>query len=411
MFQTIAALVSLAAIASYVNHRFVRLPTTIGLMTIALVLSLSLVALDKFDIIEHAKAVAFVRSIDFSEIVLDGLLAFFLFAGALHVNLADLSRQKLPVAVLSTVGVVISTFVVGALLWMAAYWLGIKFPFVYALLFGALISPTDPIAVLGILKKLRAPKSLEMTITGESLFNDGIAVVLFLTILGSALGRRQMGPEYFALLLGKEILGGIGLGLGLDWIVCWLLRNLDAYQVEILLTLAVAAGSYALAQALQVSQPIAVVVAGLIIGNHGRIAMSEKTREHLDNFWELVDELLNAILFVLIGMEVMALKLNATYLLMGAIAIAATLMGRFASVAIPILIMRSKWSFTPGAIRILTWGGLRGGISIAMALSLPAGSKRDLILAATYIVVVFSVLVQGLTLERMLKRWSGVAHT
>ena len=405
VFQITSVLLALAALAAYINHRFVRLPANMGLMVIGLLLSLLFVLLGKLGVFDVAHAAAFVRSIDFSDTLLHGMLAFLLFAGALHVDLSELSSQKVPVAILSTIGVVIATFVTGGLFWAGARWIGYDFPMIYALLFGALISPTDPIAVLGILKKVQAPKSLEIKITGESLFNDGIGVVVFLTILGIIVSGVPPEPWSITLFLLEEAAGGVGIGLVLGWIVYRLLRSVDAYQVEVLLTLALAAGGYALAEALHVSAPIAIVVAGLAIGNHGRaLAMSDQTRDHLDKFWELIDEILNAVLFVLIGLEVIALKLSWQFLGLGVVAIAAALLARFVSVGLPVAIMRFKRTFSPGAVKILTWGGLRGGISIALALSLPATPERDVILTVTYIVVVFSVLVQGLTLGALIGR-------
>jgi len=404
IFEIISVLLTLAAIASYLNHRFLKLPESIGLMVIALLISLCFVVLGKVGLVDLSHAASFIRSIDFSETLLHGMLAFLLFAGALHVDLSDLASQKLPVAVLSTVGVVIATFITGVLFWYSMYWLGFDLPFIYALLFGSLISPTDPIAVLGILKSAGAPKSLEIKITGESLFNDGIGVVIFLTILGIVVSGNQPDAGHIALFLLEEAIGGIGLGLSLGWIVYRLLRSVDNYQVEVMLTLALAAGGYSLAEAIHVSAPIAIVVAGLVIGNHGRaFAMSEKTRDHLDPFWELLDEILNAVLFVLIGLEVLALTLDWKTFAAGLIAIVVVLLARFVSVAFPVLLMKVKRPFTPGAIKVLTWGGLRGGISIALALSLPVSPERDLILAVTYIVVVFSILVQGLTLARVIR--------
>lgn len=402
IFQTIAILLTFSAVAAYLNHRFLHLPRTIGLMSIALAISLVFVILGYADIINLQSAVDFVQSIDFSETLLHGMLAFLLFAGALHVDLEDLKSQALPVAVLATVGVLLATFVTGGLFWLAAGWFGLEVPFIYALLFGALISPTDPIAVLGILKTAGAPKSLETKITGESLFNDGVGVVVFLTILGVATGRHDADASLVGVLLLKEAVGGALLGLIIGWISYKLLKSLDAYQVEVLLTLALAAGGYSLAEALHVSAPIAIVIAGLFIGNHGRtFAMSATTREHLDMFWELVDEILNAVLFVIIGLEFLAVRLDAPYLAVAFLAIVIVLLARFTSVLLIVQPMKFQRRFSKGVIPILTWGGLRGGISIALALSIPPVPERPMILAATYVVVVFSVLVQGLTIGRL----------
>jgi CPA1 family monovalent cation:H+ antiporter len=405
LFQTSAVILCVAALASYLNHRYLRLPATMGLMVIGLLVSIGFVLLGKADIIDVGHAASFVRGIDFSETLLHGMLAFLLFAGALHVNLSDLREQRVAIAVLATLGVVLATFATGALFWLAAWLLGIELPFIYALIFGALISPTDPIAVLGILHQAGAPRSLEIKITGESLFNDGIGVVVFLTILDIAANGSPPGLTSVGSFLLEEAAGGILLGLVLGWATYRLLHSVDDYAVEVLLTLALAAGCYSLAEAIHVSAPIAIVVAGLVIGNHGRaLAMSEKTREHVDTFWELLDEILNAVLFVLMGLEVIALTLKLDYLVIGGMAIVAVLVGRLFSVGLPVSLMRLRWPFSPGSIRILTWGGLRGGISIALALSLPPSPERDLILTATYTVVVFSVLVQGLTLGPLIRR-------
>jgi CPA1 family monovalent cation:H+ antiporter len=407
LFQTIAAILSVAALANYLNHRYLRLPSTMGLMVIGLLTSLGVVLLGKAGIIEVTHAAAFVRDIDFSETLLHGMLGFLLFAGALHVDLSDLREQKVAIAVLATLGVVLATVATGTLFWFGAWLLGFDLPFIYALLFGALISPTDPIAVLGILKQAGAPRSLAIKITGESLFNDGIGVVVFLTLLDIALSGSPPVPKEVGMFLLEEAVGGALLGLALGWATFRLLHSVDDYAVEVLLTLALAAGCYSLAEVVHVSAPIAIVVAGLVIGNHGRaLAMSDKTREHVDTFWELLDEILNAVLFVLMGLEVIALTLKGSYLALGGLAIAAVLVGRLLSVGLPVGLMRWRWNFSPGSVRILTWGGLRGGISIALALSLPPSPERDLILTATYMVVVFSVLVQGLTLGPFIRRLS-----
>jgi len=343
-------------------------------------------------------------SIEFDETLLHGMLSFLLFAGALHVNLDDLSRQRGIIFILATFGVIGATFIIGILSWYSFGLVGLDVPFVYCLLFGALISPTDPIAVLGILKQSNAPKSLEAKITGESLFNDGVAVVIFLVLVRIATGGTDISPGELLLMFSQEAIGGILFGLGAGGITYWMLKSVDNYQVEVLLTLALVTGGYTLAEALHLSAPIAIVVAGLLIGNHGRLlAMSEKTREHLDTFWELVDEILNAVLFVLIGLEVLVLVFIQEYLLAGLLAIPIVLLARFVSVGIPIAIMRRFRDFSPKAIQVLTWGGLRGGISVALALSLSAGEIRDSLVAVTYAVVVFSILVQGLTIGPLIR--------
>lgn len=404
-----AVLITIAAVFSYVNHRYIRLPSAIGLMLMALCLSLVLLGLGKLGFwrIEQT-AESFVRSIDFNRTLMHGMLSFLLFAGALHVNLRDLAEQKWIVGSLATIGTVGSTFVVSGLFFFLARGLGLELPFIYCLLFGALISPTDPIAVLGILKSAGAPKSLETKITGESLFNDGIGVVVFIMLLELVASGAEPSAGHIALLFAEEALGGILFGLILGGIAYWTLAQVDNYSVEILVTLAVVMGGYALAVAIHTSGPIAMVVAGLVIGNHGRrLAMSERTREHLDLFWELVDEILNTVLFVLIGFELLILELTGEALTAGLLAIPVVLLARFLCVGAPVKLLEFRRSFTPGAIRILTWGGLRGGISVALALSIPAGPERDLILTVTYTVVVFSILVQGLTIGPLIKSVTG----
>jgi len=402
LVETITILVCLSAVFSYLNHRYIRLPVTIGLMAIALGMSLVLVLLGKLGIGIDAEAESFVRSIDFDETLLHGMLSFLLFAGALHVNLDDLLEEKWFIGTLACLGLLVSTAIVGALVYFALGWIGYPIPLIGCLLFGALISPTDPIAVLSILKKVSAPKQLEIKITGESLFNDGVGVALFLVLLGVA-ETGQAEPRSVALLFLQEAIGGALVGLAAGYGAYRMLKSIDQHHVEILITLALVMGGYAVADALHTSGPIAVVVAGLLIGNHGRhLGMSDTTREYLDTFWELIDELLNAILFVLIGLEVLALSFKSEYLIAGLFAIPLVLFARFVSVSLPVQVFRLFQEFTERATLILTWGGLRGGISVAMALSLPPSSFRDVIITMTYIVVVFSILVQGLTIGRIL---------
>jgi len=401
-----ALLISLAAIFSYLNYRFIKLPTTIGVMLIALLLSLGLLFSRYLGWEElQVRAEAVLRGVDFHETLMDGMLSFLLFAGALHVNLEDLAKQKYVILILATVGVVVSTFLVGTLSWVILTGLGLEIHYIYCLLFGALISPTDPIAVMGILKSAGVSKSLETKIAGESLFNDGVGVVVFLVLLGIVSSSQVPTTTSVGMLLFQEAGGGLLFGLAIGLFGYALLHSIDNYQVEVLITLAVVMGGYALASYWHLSGPIAMVVAGLVIGNHGRLfAMSDKTRDHLDTFWELIDEILNAILFVLIGMEVLVLSFRGEYLLAALAIIPVILLVRFVSVGLPITIMRRFRSFSPRVIQIMTWGGLRGGISVALALSLPLGPERDIIVAITYAVVVFSIVVQGLTIGPFVRR-------
>ena len=410
----VAVLLVLAAAFSYLNHRFLRLPTTVGLTALTLLASLAAVAAGLvFPAVEH-RAAGFARQIDFNQAVLHGMLGFLLFAGALRIDLGDLARQKGTVALLATAGVVVSTLLVGGMAWGVFALLGVPVRPVYCLLFGALISPTDPIAVLALLKRLGAPRPLEVTIAGESLFNDGVGVAVFLGLLEVAVNGHGFDPGRLAALFLREALGGAAFGLAAGYLVYRLLKSVDDYQVEVLLSLALVAGGYALADALHLSGPIAMVVAGLLIGNHGRLfAMSETTCQHLDVFWELIDEVLNAVLFVLLGLEVLAVTFTGRYLVAGLLAVPAVLLARFLSAGL----LRRLAPVERGAVRVLTWGGLRGALSVAMALSLPRGvageavPERDLILVVTYVVVVFSVLVQGLTIGPLTRRWlAGAAR-
>jgi len=406
VLDVIALLVTLTALLAYANHRLLGLPTTIGVMLIALLLSLALIAAGELGYGVEAWAERIVARIDFNEALMHGMLSFLLFAGALHVDLNDLGRQKGIIGTLATAGIVLSTFLVGSALYLLLPFAGSSLPYVWCLVFGALISPTDPIAVLGVLKSAKVPKSLEVKVAGESLFNDGVGVVVFLVLVGIATRSGDVSATAVIGLFALEALGGVLLGLGLGTLAYRMLKSVDNYQVEVLLTLALVMGGYALASALHTSGPIAIVVAGLFIGNQGRrFAMSDTTREHLDTFWELLDEILNAVLFVLLGLEILVLSLRGEYLIAGLLAIPVVLLARWASVGLPVRLMQRWRRFTPGAITVMTWGGLRGGISVALALSLPAeSSARELLIAVTYVVVVFSILVQGLTVGTVVRR-------
>ncbi|MBU0983055.1 MAG: sodium:proton antiporter [candidate division Zixibacteria bacterium] len=401
-FTFFALFISTAALASYVNYRFVKLPSTVGLMVIGLGVSLGLIGLSLLGLDVAKYAERWVGSFDFSETLMNGMLSILLFAGAIKVNLDDLAEQKFIVTTLATGGVVVTTFLVGSVIYFVFNMLEMHLSYAYCLVFGALIAPTDPVAVLSIMKSAGAPKSLETKIAGESLFNDGVGVVVFMVMLGIAGsgGEATVGGVFG--LFAHEALGGVAFGLALGLVGYKLLKDVDSHHVEVLITLALVLGGYALASTLHTSGPIAIVVAGLLIGNYGRrFAMSETTRHHLDNFWELLDEILNAVLFVWIGLEILLLSFTADYMIAGLIAIPLTLAARFVSVGAAVNLLKFRRDFSPNAVKILTWGGLRGGISIALALSLTPGPARDAIVAITYIVVLFSILVQGLTIKRV----------
>ncbi len=403
MLKISALLVTLTAALAYVNHRFVRLPSAVGLMALSLAASLALLVVGAFGHSPvHAYVEGLLRAVDFSEVLLQGMLAVLLFAGALHVDLDDLMSRRWSIAVLSLVATALSTLIVGAGTWGIARLLSLPLSFVECLLFGALISPTDPIAVLGILKSAGAPRDLEIQITGESLFNDGVGVVLFAVLGHIASGSRAVQAGDVLALFAREAVGGIVFGWAAGYVAFRLLKSIDNYKVEVLITLALVLGGYQLATVLHVSGPLAMVVAGLLIGNSGRaFAMSDETREHLDTFWELLDEILNAVLFVLIGLEVLVLQFDGRSLGAALLLVPLVLVARFLSVAIPLAPARRWAGYAPRTVEILTWAGLRGGISVALALSLPPGPARNVILVATYVVVAFSILVQGLTVGRV----------
>ncbi|MEE9229466.1 MAG: sodium:proton antiporter [Acidobacteriota bacterium] len=404
-FALLAILITITALLSYLNERYLRLPPAIGVMTAALGVSIVLILLGQFGLPVDRWAEGILQQVDFNAVLMEGMLSFLLFAGALHVNLEDLLGRKWSILSLATFGVVLSTLLVGTAIWGVVSLIGLHISYVHALLFGALISPTDPIAVLSILRTANPPKSLEVMITGESLFNDGVGVVVFIMIMGFLTGGSHVSISGAAELFLLEAIGGVVLGFALGYLAYRLIKDVDNYTVEILLTLSLVAGGYALADAIHTSGPIAMVVAGLLIGNHGRVyGMSESTREQLDQFWELTDELLNAILFVLIGFELLVLELKPAYLAVGLFAIPLVLLVRVISVWIPISALKTFRTFHTHTVRMMTWCGVRGGISIALALSIPASPQRDLILVITYTVVVFSILVQGLTVGR-LARW------
>ena len=405
MLDVAAALLVLTALLSYANQRWLKLPTTIGVMATSLALSLTLVALDALGIAGslHAREQGLIRSIDFSELLMQGMLSVLLFAGALHVDVKSLRDYRWQVALLAFLGTAASTVVVGVALWLAIGAIGLPVPLLECLLFGALISPTDPIAVIGMLKSAGAPRNLEVVIAGESLFNDGVGVVLFTLLLGMALDGGAPTVGHAGMLLLQEAGGGLLFGWALGAATTRLLRGIDHYQAEVLLTLAAVLGGYALANRLHVSGPLAMVVAGLIVGGKRH---EQAANRHVDLFWELLDDILNAVLFVLVGMEVITIHFPlgpAAALLAGVAAIAITLAARWLTVGLPVALARRAFRLPAGAAGVLTWGGLRGGISIALALAIPPGPWRETLIALTYCVVAFSILVQGLTFGRLVR--------
>jgi len=407
IFTIITLLVVISSIFGYINIRFFKLPTTIGLMIMAIILTLLILLGGTFNQKIISIAENTINQIDFSDLILDVLLSFLLFAGALHTDWEKLKEQGVPILILATVGVLTSTFLVGtAFFYVTNYLIGYQIAFIHCLLFGALISPTDPIAVLGILKSIGVPKQLEIKFVGESLFNDGVGVVIFLTLFNIAnKGIDNVGASEIAILFAEEVIGGIGLGLALGYLTFHLTRTIDHYETEVMITLAIVMGGYLLASSLHFSGPLAVVVAGLFIGNSARqTSMSETTRVYLDRFWELIDVFLNAVLFVLIGLELLIISYEGQYLVAGLVAIVIVLLSRYLVLKAPIAFFSKRLEFVPHTDLIMSWGGLRGGISIALALSLTEDMNREFLLTVTYVVVVFSIIVQGLTVEKLIKR-------
>lgn len=402
-----STLVALCAVFSYVNIRFLKLQPSIGVMLMSLVFSLLIIAESKISSTFHHHVEDMVRGINFSQTLLNVMLGFLLFAGSLHINLQSLRKQQAAVLSFSTLSVALSIFFFGSIMWVVFKLFNYPVDYIYCLLFGALVSPTDPIAVIGILKKSNMPKEIEATINGESLFNDGIGVVFFVTISGViSLGLDNLSALDVLLLFGREVIGGVTLGLILGYGVYYFIKKIDHYQTEVLISLALVMCCGELAQALHVSGPLAVIVIGLILGNKvSKTAMSDITRDYHDKFWELLDDFLNAILFVLIGLQMVLLPFIINYALIGLLGIVLLLFCRYISLSIPIFFLRDKKLFNNRTALIMTWGGLRGGLSVALTLSLPESRYKEIMVAITYIIVIFSILVQGLTTEKLVKRF------
>jgi len=416
IFSIGAILVGLSALFGYINHRLLHLPHTIGLVMIALVASLSIIVIDLLDptLGIGSKVTGMLRQIDFNATLMHGMLSFMLFAGALHADFSALKTKRRVIAVMALVGTFLSTFTVATLMWVVAGWVDLDLPFIWALVFGALISPTDPVAVLGLFKTVKVPDTLQAKMAGESLFNDGVGVVVFTVVVALAMSgvgeegiahADTMGATEIAKLFFTEVAGGVALGFAAGYIGYRAMYGINEPSLEVLITLALVMVTYALALALHMSGPISMVVAGLFIGNRGvKYAMSAATRADVMTFWTLIDEILNSVLFLLIGLEVLVISANADLLGFALLAIPVTLIARALSVGIPMILL-SRWEvFTKGAAPVLIWGGLRGGIAVALALSLPETEYKVTILTITYGVVLFSIIVQGLTVKPLVKR-------
>jgi len=406
MPEAIPVFLVVTAVLAWVNARFLKLPSTIGVMAAALFLSGVAMLLD------HAGtgwprdyAAELLGTIDFSEVLMEGMLSFLLFAGALQVDLAHLARYRVQIGLLAVGGTLLAALLVGFGLYYLVPLAGLRVPLPFCLVFGALIAPTDPISVTGLLRQVGAPANLETVISGESLFNDGVGIVLFTVLAAVATQHRTPDSVDTALLLLREAGGGIAYGLVLGYVTYRMLKSIDSYQEEVLLTVAAVLGGYSLAHVLGVSGPLAMVAAGILIGNRGRRkGMSDTTRKQVDHFWELLDSILNAALFVLIGFEALLLPFSSMLFAAGLLAVGVTLGARLLSAGLPVALLGRRSGLPEGAWQVLTWGGLRGGISVALALSLPAGPERNTLVTITYIVVVFSIMVQGLSVERLVRR-------
>ncbi len=408
LYYSFSVLIVLASIFAYVNLRYLKLPSTIGIMLIAILVSVCIRFVgDEFFPKATKDLYALFTDLDFTEILMGAMLNFLLFAGALHVNFGDLKNQKSAIMTYSTISVVLSAFIVSGILYYIAPLFGIQIPYIFCLLFGTLISPTDPIVVLGILKQAKVPKSIETKITGESLFNDGVAVVMFAVVLQIATNPVfvvSFGSVSKLFLI--EALGGIALGSFLGFTASNLMRKIDDYKVSVLITLSIVMGGFLIAKELHVSSPLAMVIAGLIIGNYGKTyAMSKETQDYLGKFWELIDEIMNAILFLFIGFELLLIEDILGEILLGIVTIFVVLFSRFLSILIPFRTLLRKNPYSPGSLPVLVWGGIRGGVSIALVLSMPNGEWKDLLLEITYIVVLFSIVVQGLTVGKVAQRF------
>ncbi len=404
LYYSFSVLIVLASIFAYINYRFLKLPGTIGIMVIAIIVSVILILFGETILPKtYGRLHKLMNGIDFTEVLMGAMLNFLLFAGAIHINIKDLKQQFRPVVIFSTIGVVISTFVVGLAMFYILPLVGIHLSFLYCLVFGALISPTDPVAVLSILKNANVSKELETKVAGESLFNDGMAVVVFSIVLQLATGKDvDLNAEYIGSLLLHEAGGGLLLGVLLGWTTSKLMRHVDDYIISVLVTLSVVMGGYLIASQMHISSPLTMVAAGLFMGNFNRnFNMKSETQDYLVKFWELIDEIMNSVLFLFIGFELLMIKNLSDFAIPGLIAIGVVLFARFISIWGPTKFMSFRTRFNPQTVKVLVWGGIRGGVSIALAMSIPRGETSDIILSITYFVVVFSIIVQGLTIAKV----------
>ncbi len=412
-FYTIASFIlTVAVFATYVNERWIKMPTTIAIMTSSLILSFIFILIGRYTSSEFTQLITTeLANLNFHDLLINGMLSFLLFAGSLHIDLTQLKQHKWEIGVLAMLGTVASTFLVAGLMFELLPLIDIHLDFIYCLLFGALISPTDPIAVLATFKELNAPKQLDVKVAGESLFNDGVGIVMFLSLYQLAFSHQSLSWESVSLLFLQQAIGGLIYGVALGYFVTRLIKSIDNHKVEILLTLIVATGGYTLANHWGLSGALAMVASGIYIGNSGRhSSMSAKSRESLDTFWELIDEVLNAILFLLIGFEILIIQTGHSTVYAALLAIPLVLLVRCLTVAIPMALFKIRKTYVPYTITILVWGGLRGGLAVALALALPKNEQRDLILLMTYAVVMFSILVQGMTMKSLVEKSKFVKH-
>lgn len=404
LYYTFSILIVLSALFSYVNSRYLKLPSAIGIMLLAIITSISLVALGKTYPAFSLYFSSLIASVDFPAVLMNAVLNFLLFAGAIHISMQDLHKQKLPILILSTLGVILSTFLVGGLMYVLLIQLGMEAPFIQCLVFGALISPTDPLAVIAILKRAGISKPIEIKIAGESLFNDGVSVMLFAILLQLAQGSEvDITFRNIAGLFVQETIGGLVVGLLLGYIGSQAIKRIHDYQVTVLITVAIVMGGYLVTRYLHISGPLTMAAAGLVIGNYGKkTAMSATDKDYLDKFWEMIDEILNAMLFLIIGLELLLIPDIQQYWIIGCASILIVLVSRYLSILIPMWVIPDIGRFDAKTMAVLVWGGLRGGVSVALALTIDPHLNQNLFLSATYYVVVFSIVVQGLSIGKLI---------